>query len=248
MTAVGLIRRFRQIATSPRREDKAQVYMIPPGALPEREGYDPFEYDVWEDIIAELELNILWYCRYKGPPIRRGDIIMIEARLNQEGAQGGQDVGKLAFDGQHVIRWESMGDDMRFLPETFQVIGEFPLQYWSDVFDDSDEMYVPFDFEERLPNIPLTNIVTLQTKRGPMRVLPIHDQRGHSYYIIWHHPGTFGDVEELFNQLRYFGTLDATFSHSGYHGLNQVIQGLTLENTLVVPNIIIPIGDIIYDR
>lgn len=226
---MALAQRYRHLATLPRRPDKAKVHFIPSGL------FGIFGYEEWEFLNEGDYDEVLSYLRQQDPDIIRGDIIVIEEHINEDERA---DMGKMAFDGENIINWNLDGEmpDIRFLPTEFQVVSEFPLQYWSEVFDDPTEMLVPFDFKKQMPDFRSENIASFDVQEEPdggftlvaptdrpgrterMLVIPFRDSNGTVYNILGHAYGIGGPFENEVKVLKYFGVLNPlTREHSHYH-------------------------------
>ena len=209
-----LSQRYRQEASLPRRTDKAKIYFIPSGTFP------IFQEEDWEDLpdIEQEHDKVLSYLRQQDPDIRRGDIIVIEEQLD-ENNRG--DIGKFAFDDEKIISWNSDPESpgARFLPEEFQVITEFPIHYWSEAFDDSSEMHVPFDFRQ---NIAQPEIYPFPGTS--MLALSFRDK----YHILGEEYGTDGLFIEEIKNLKYFSVTNYPF------------HNLDTNHLLIAPNVYTP--------
>lgn len=193
-----LAERFRVLAQRQRLPDRAQIHFIPKGAFPGLEYYD------WEDYTVAVK--VLEYLEGKKTDLVRGDIIVVEEQLSNEGFN----YGKFAFDGENVISWEIDPNNykVRFLPREFQVIKEFTLQYWVDAYDYDRDMIVPFSFRDNLFG---QDLMVLNEPEG--EVIPFLDDKGTKYHIII--PGSNiqgiggSNVEQDLQHIMYFEILSS---------------------------------------
>jgi hypothetical protein len=106
-------------------ENRAKVYNV---KLNELEKIFPdinFKTDEKYDILNYYLKKVENYVRNGGINLRRGDIVSLEG-FNE-------DEGKVIFDGLSLINVEEDGND-HFIPQSFQVITEFPPYYWKGIF------------------------------------------------------------------------------------------------------------------
>lgn len=202
--ATMLADRFRQLSRLPRQNNRAKIFFIPRGL------FSIFADDEWVSLpdIEEEHDRVLNYLRQQGD-LRRGDIIIVEERLDDSNRA---DLGKFAFDGEKIIRWtcDPECSDGRFIPEEFQVIMEFPIRYWDNAFDSPDDMYVPFDVAQHLPNITSANIYPAKGFEPflQMEALPFLGRDGQVYYIIGSTTSSNYDFDTDVKHQKYFEVVD----------------------------------------
>ena len=221
----SLAQRFRRLSQLPRRPDRAKIHFLPRGAVPSLSEED------WEDV-AEGNEELLAYLQQRD--LRRGDIIVVEEHLEDDERR---DRGKLAFDGEEIVSWNFDEDRARFLPRQFQVVKEFPLQYWSEVFDNPDEALVPFDFSRRLEGLSDLRIHTIRAPRGIMKTIPFQDQQGQVYYILGDENNFMGDFERVLPHLDYFGVLNPRSGSYDYFSAERLPGGVDADRVLFIPSV-----------
>jgi hypothetical protein len=103
----------------------------------------------------------------KGQTIARGDIISMPLYGEDK-----DDTDKWVFDGQKIYEFE-MQMDKGLLPEQFQVIREFPINYWQGVLD---KPFVPYDFGKHHPQAELEDIEVVKVGSMTYFYYPVFGQ------------------------------------------------------------------------
>ena len=156
-TLSGLRNHYADLSALPRRPNRARYYLIPdriPGTR------DPEWYAILTDNnrneAFELQNYIISRDSNKGSKnigssgdLLRGDIAVISHQLDSA------ERGLLIFNGSSFDAFEEDTYGNPFLPPDYQVITEFPIQYWSDMFS----TLVPFNFVDSLGAVKYANLI-----------------------------------------------------------------------------------------
>lgn len=221
-----------------REEDRARVWFLPRvrvlelGARFEKIIDD--ETNVWAEIfndpnserslLAPLTrlLHELYPTGADDYP-RRGDLVYIEHELEPF-----NDQGKYFYDGSNIIIAEDQDDEIA-VPRVFEVITEFPIQYWKDRL--INYYLIHFNFTRYFPSISL-NEIKLDNK-VPFYQFYVEEQafRIYANKFAWtrNPEGTFfiPTREEFLTALR----TSAFFSNQdGRLRLGKKFQGITFKN------------------
>lgn len=147
--------------------DRASVWLVPTKILLQLE---PRLEEIWTEkhfqTLADLDAiyqqifspkkifaKIIRYLKQTVPNLNRGDLVLLEPEL------GYRNNGKYFYDGETLMPPEMTADDAGHIPNEFQVITEFPINYWEGQMDHNS--LVPFDVEANFTSIGEEEIVWL---------------------------------------------------------------------------------------
>ena len=240
---MDLIDKYRQLGLQPRKLNRAKIFFIEESKFPSIGDYNEYSWD--EELIKDgADREIVEIIGESN--LRRGDVVVFEElvgnkQIRDENTIIHGDYGKLIYDGEKLIPWTKLDDeddydeedehdddrDVRyFIPEEFQVILEFPIQYWEYAFD--EEGHVPL-------RLNLFDMITEEIK------IPNHEHIGlkalnfnlnnEDYSIIGleYHEGTF---EDELPGINYFGI--ANLNTRSFQYLENIPEDIDLDKVLFV--------------
>ena len=236
---MDLIDKYRQLGLQPRKSNKAKIFFIEESKFPSIGDYDEYSWDI-ELIKDNADREIVEIVGENN--IQRGDVVVFEElvgskQIIDENRIIYGDYGKLIYDGEKLIPWtklcenddkdEEDNKDVRyFIPQEFQVILEFPIQYWEYAFD--EEAHVPL-------RLNLFDMITEEIK------IPNHEHIGlkalnfnlnngdYSIIGLEYHEGTF---EDQLPGINYFGV--ANLNTRSFQYLENIPEDIDLDKVLFV--------------
>lgn len=145
--------------------DAAQLKKLFPKVKPPREFY--FQNLKWKGVYLD-------HLKEQKKILHRGDIISMLPY-----GQDKDDTNKWVFDGEKIRELE-MATCKGLLPLDFEVITEFPIDYWSESLD---LPVVPYDFTEHHTEVEVEAIVEVESDQGNFFYFPF-EHKGQQYKLV----------------------------------------------------------------
>lgn len=217
------IRKLKNICKYPRRDDKAKSFWISTKKMNElfftgnpittnsRKDYlDTVKIDVigWSETV-----DIKTMLKEKYQKLKYGDVVIIEPLIHCF------NYGIFIYDKFRLLPLKQMKDCVN-IPEEFQCIINFPIEYWDDLYFISEQ--IPFDVSQNLPKLSLQDIrlISVSCDSGYICFTIQDNEYDDIHFCVWPKLVTNKTLDreyktffESFKKKKYLTRYDENFIH-----------------------------------